>query len=117
MLPFVLIVLFTLFSGMGDAYGFTHASKMWENGRVVWAEFGKSLLGFEAGFIGYWLAVRYLKQVGVINTEIQAVLWFGVTIIGVAFLNGNFFHWPRLEQLVALVVLVGMGWLLFRVGG
>lgn len=89
---------------------------MWENGRLVWAEFGKSVLGFEAGFVGYWLAVRYLKQVGVINTEIQAVLWFGVTIIGVALLNGNFFHWPRLEQWVALVVLVGMGWLLFRVG-
>jgi hypothetical protein len=28
--------------------------------------------------------------------------------------SGRFFSWPRLEQAVAVLVLVGLGWLLAR---
>ena len=39
-----------------------------------------------------------------------------MTIIGVVIFSGRFFTWPRLEQFVAVLVLVGLGWLLVRTG-
>jgi len=35
-----------------------------------------------------------------------------MTIIGVVIFSGRFFTWPRLEQIVATLVLVGLGWLI-----
>jgi hypothetical protein len=37
-----------------------------------------------------------------------------VTILGVGIFSGRFFTWPRLEQTVAVLVLVGLGWLMVR---
>jgi hypothetical protein len=46
----------------------------------------------------------------------EAAVWFAMTIIGVVLFSGRFFSWPRVEQIVATRVLVGLGWLLVRTG-
>ena len=117
MWPVILIIALTLLSGLGDAEGFTHASRMWAGGRLGWGEFGRSAAGFAVGILAYWLAVRSLNALNVVLPEIQTLLWFGVTMFGVALISGKFLHWQRLDQLVALGVLAGIGWLLFRTGG
>jgi hypothetical protein len=48
--------------------------------------------------------------------EIQTLLWFGITIIGVAVLRGRFFSWPSGDQVVAVGVMAGLAWLLARPG-
>jgi hypothetical protein len=48
------------------------------------------------------------------SAEMQTAVWFAMTIIGVVIFTGRFFTWPRLEQFVAVLVLVGLGWLLAR---
>ena len=45
-----------------------------------------------------------------------SAVWFAMTIIGVVIFSGRFFSWPRLEQVVATLVLLGLGWLLVRTG-
>ena len=42
------------------------------------------------------------------------MLWFAMTIIGVIVFSGRFFSWPRLEQGVATLLLLGLAWLLVR---
>lgn len=112
----LLIVGITLISGLGDSQGFIHASKMWHNGKIVWDEFGKSALGFVVGIGSFWLAVKYFKEFGVFSPETQTVIWFGVTIIGVAVISRRFFVWQTIDQVVAVFVFLGIGWLLFRTG-
>ena len=46
----------------------------------------------------------------------SGAVWFAMTIIGVVIFSGRFFSWPRLEQVVATLVLLGLGWLLVRTG-
>jgi hypothetical protein len=41
-----LITLFTTRSGFGDAEGFVHASRLWQDGRFVWMEALKCFAGF-----------------------------------------------------------------------
>lgn|SRR5512145_2972219 len=107
----------TLASGLGDAHGFIHAARMWEDGRLVWRELLGSAAGFTVGIGSYWIAVRYLVSAGVLSAEIQTLIWFGVTIVGVAVVNGRFLAWPAADQVVAAGVLLGLGWLVIRTGG
>lgn len=109
-----LIVSITLISGIADSQGFIHADRMWQNGKIVWAEFSKSALGFIVGISTYWLAVKYLKEFGVFSPETQTLIWFGITIIGVAFISRKFFVWQTTDQVVSVVVFLGICWLLFR---
>jgi len=109
-----LIIILTVLSGLGDAQGFIHASKIWMNGKLAWPELLKSGLGFGFGIITFWIAIRYMREVGIVLPEIQTTIWFVAAIIGVAILGGHFFQWKPLEQLVAVGVITGIGWLLLR---
>jgi hypothetical protein len=103
-------------SAIFDSFGFAHAASMWRGGSLVWSELAKSAVGFLVGMFLYWGAVRYLGQAGIVMAEIQTLLWFGITIIGVAVLRGRFFSWPSGDQVVAVGVMAGLAWLLARPG-
>jgi len=113
----ILIVILSLISGWVDAQGFVHSSRIWVEGRPIWAEALKAGLAFGFGIMIYWLVIRFLNQAGVQSPEMQSILWFSVTIIGVALISREFFKWQRVDQIVAVFVLGGIGWLLFRTGG
>lgn len=113
----ILIIVLTLLSGLADAQGFIHAASAWVNGKIIWQEAFKSLLGFGAGALCYILVINFLKQAGIVSAEIQTLLWFSVAIVGVAVISGKFLHWQLLDQVVGLIVLCGVAWLLFRTGG
>ena len=111
-----LIVSLTLISGIGDSQGFIHAARMWQSRTIAWHELGQSALGFGVGIGTYWVAIKYLNELGVLSPEIQTLIWFGVTIVGVALISGKFLRWQTVDQVVAVLVLLGIGWLLFRTG-
>lgn len=113
----LLILLLTLISGWGDSQGFLHASMIWHKGKLVLPELAKSALGFGVGIISYWAVIRFLQQFGVVSPEVQTIGWFAVTIIGLAIATGQFLKWQTVDQLVAVLVILGVGWLLLRVGG
>lgn len=107
----------TLISGVADAQGFIHAANIWQADKLAWHELGKSALGFSVGIGMYWFSLKYMKALGVVTPEVQTIVWFGVTLVGVALVSGKVFAWPLLEQTVAVGVLLGIGWLLLRTGG
>ena len=113
----VLIIVLTVISGLADAQGFIHAANIWESGRITWDALAKSALGFAFGISMYWLALRWMKEIGIVSPEIQTLAWFGVTIVGVALTSGSFLKWQVVDQAIAVVVLVGIGWLMLRTQG
>jgi hypothetical protein len=62
----------------------------------------------------YVMSLRFLTRLGVTAAEIHTMVWFAMTIVGVIVFSGRFCAWPRLEQGVATLLLVGLGWLLVR---
>jgi|SRR3989344_1896265 len=113
----LVIILLTVISGIGDAYGFTHAAKMWVGGILKLSSLLNSAQGFLLGITSYWLSVKFMQDVGILSAEIQSLIWFTVTILGVVLLNGEFIHWRMIDKIVAGSVLVGMSWLLVRIRG
>ena len=110
----ILIIVLTLLSGFGDSQGFIHASRGWVNGLPVWKELAKSALWFGLGITTFLGAIRFMREVGIVLPEIQTAIWFLIVIVGVAILAGHFFQWERQEQVVAFMVVAGIGWLIFR---
>jgi hypothetical protein len=114
-LIFIIFIL-TLISGLADAQGAIHAAKIWQGERLDWTELGKSALGFAVGISVFWVVIKYMTALGVVAPEIQTITWFSMMIIGVALFSGAFFSWQWTEKVVAVGVLAGIGWLLFRTG-
>ena len=110
--PSAVVIVLCCVSGMADAQGFVHASRMWSADRLVWPEFARSAAGFCVGIGLYWLSVRFMRRVGLETPEMQTMIWFAATIIGVALASGRFGSWPLIDQGVAATVIVGLAWLL-----
>ncbi len=113
----VIILILTLISGWGDSRGFLYASEVWKDGQFVPEALLKSGLGFLIGTSFYWIVIKFLQEVGIVSPELQTLGWFAVIIIGLSISSGKFFQWERVDQIVAFLVIGGVGWLLFRTGG
>ena len=109
----IVLVLITL-SGFADSLGFVYAARMWQNDALSWPDVAKGALGWAIGITLYVIALRFMTRTGVTSAEMQTAVWFAMTISGVVIFSGKFGAWPRLEQSVAVLVLVGLGWLLVR---
>ena len=113
----LLIIAITVLSGIGDSQGFVHAAKIWVNEKLVWSELGKSALGFAVGISLYWIVLKYMNAAGIAAPEIQTLVWFSVTLLGVAIISRNFLRWQTIDQIVGVAVLAGVAWLMVRTGG
>jgi len=111
-----LVVFFTLLSGIGDAQGFIHASKIWDNGKLVLREVGKSSLGYLIGIILFWIAIKFLRDLGIVSSGLQSIIWFAATIIGVALMSGDFFRWDLIDKLISVVTIICISLLIYRTG-
>jgi len=113
----VLVIFLTVLSGIGDSQGFVHSSQIWVNGKFVGSSALKAGLGFSFGILTYWIVVRYLQVLGIVSAEFQTLLWFSITIVGVAIVSKSFLAWNLVDQSVAIAILFGLGWLMYRQGG
>lgn len=110
----LLIVLFTLLSGLGDACGFVYAGKVWEGDVFNGVNALKSAAGFQFGVFMYWCAARHLNAQGVVDAEVQTMFWFAATIVGIALMSGQFLRWSLVDKGTAVAVLVGITCLMLR---
>ena len=113
----LIIIVISVLSGLADSQGFIHASKIWGNNKLVWNEVGKSALGFAVGITLYWIVLKYMNAAGIVAPEIQTLIWFSITILGVALISRSFFRWQTIDQFVGVAVLAGVAWLMVRTGG
>ncbi|CAN5156193.1 hypothetical protein BH09PAT2_BH09PAT2_08560 [soil metagenome] len=111
-----LVIVFAVISALGDSQGFSFATKIWKESDFNKYAMLRSYLGFAVGAVSYWFMVRNMQAVGVNSTELQTMIWFIVTIVCVGIVSGQILHWHHLDQAVAVLVLIGIGWLLIRVG-
>jgi hypothetical protein len=112
----LVIIALTVLSGLGDSQGFLHASRIWRDGQLVFPELAKSAGAFGLGIVMYWISIRFLQQFSVVSAETQTMLWFGVTVAGFAVFSKTGLRWAIVDRSVAVVVLAGISWLIFRSG-
>jgi hypothetical protein len=109
---YVVVGLLTLASGLLDARGFVYAARAWPQGQLD-AKMGlAALLSFVGGLTAYILAIRFMQNAGVHGVALQSGIWFVVTAIGIAAMDGSIVQWTRTQQVVGAAVAIALCWLI-----
>ena len=109
---FVVVGLLTLASGLLDARGFVYAARSWPQGHLD-ARLGlASLVCFVGGLTAYIAAIRFMQSAGVHGVALQSGIWFVVTAIGIAIMDGSITQWTRSQQVVGAAVAIALCWLI-----
>lgn len=111
-LSMVAVFVLTFASGLMDARAFLNAAKAWPNGVFDPATAIASILWFAGGISMYIIAVRFMQNIGVTGVALQTALWFVVTAVGIAILDGSVVQWSRMQQVVGVLVAAGLGFLI-----
>jgi hypothetical protein len=108
----LVVGLLTVASGLLDARGFLYAGKSWPGGQLD-ARMGIiALLSFGGGLTAYILAVKFMQNAGLHGVALQSGIWFVITAVGIAAMDGTLLHWTRTQQIVGVAVAVALGWLI-----
>ena len=104
--------LLTLASGLLDARGFLYAARAWPEGQLDPRMGAASLASFVGGLAAYVLAVKFMQNAGIQGVALQSGIWFVVTAVGIAAMDGSLLQWTRTQQVVGVAVAIALGWLI-----
>jgi hypothetical protein len=104
--------LLTLASGLLDARGFVYASRAWPGGHLDVKMALASLSCFVGGLTAYILAVRFMQNSGISGVALQSGIWFVITAVGIAAMDGTLVQWTRTQQAVGVAVAIALTWLI-----
>ncbi len=108
----VIVGLLTIGSGLLDARGFVYAARAWPGGHLDPKTGFLSLACFAGGLSAYILAVKFMQDAGIQGVALQSGIWFVITAVGIAAMDGSILHWTRTQQVVGVVVAVALCWLI-----
>ena len=108
----LVVGLLTVASGLLDARGFVYAGKAWPEGQLDPKMGTIALLSFGGGLTAYVLAVKFMQNAGIHGVALQSGIWFVVTAVGIAALDGTLLQWTRTQQIVGVAVALALGWLI-----
>jgi hypothetical protein len=107
-----LVLVLTILSGLMDARGFVYAARAWPDGRLDAKLASASMLAFFGGLSLYIISVRFMQSFGLHGVALQSALWFVVTAVGIAAMDGSVGSWTRAQQVVAVGLVAGLAWLI-----
>jgi hypothetical protein len=108
----VVVAVLTVASGLLDARGFVYAARVWPSGQFDLKMALASMAAFAGGISAYILAIRFMQNAGILGVSLQSGIWFVVTAVGIAAMDGTLLQWTRVQQLVGLAVAIALGWLI-----
>ena len=108
----LIVGLITIASGLLDARGFVYAARAWPDGQLDLKMGLASLVSFVGGLSAYILAIKFMQNAGIQGVALQSSIWFVVTAIGLAAMDGSLLTWTRTQQVVGLGVAVALCWLI-----
>jgi hypothetical protein len=108
----VIVGLLTVGSGLLDARGFVYAARSWPGGQLDPKVGLLSLLCFAGGLSAYIVAVKFMQNAGIQGVALQSGIWFVITAVGIAAMDGTILNWSRTQQAVGVAVAVALCWLI-----
>jgi hypothetical protein len=108
----LVVGILTVASGLLDARGFVYAGKAWPGGQLDPKMGIISLLSFGGGLTAYVLAVKFMQGAGIHGVALQSGIWFVITAVGIAAMDGSILQWTRTQQIVGVAVAIALGWLI-----
>jgi hypothetical protein len=71
-----------------------------------------SMAFFVGGLSAYIVSVKFMEHSGIQGVALQSGIWFAVTAVGIAAMDGTIVQWTRTQQVVGVAVAVALCWLI-----
>jgi hypothetical protein len=108
----LVVGVITVASGLLDARGFVYAARAWPEGQLDIKMGLLSLASFAGGVSAYIVAIKFMQNAGIHGVALQSGIWFVVTAVGIAAMDGSLLTWTRTQQVVGLAVALALCWLI-----
>jgi hypothetical protein len=108
----IVVGVLTIGSGLLDARGFVFAARAWPGGQLDPKMGLLSLASFAGGLTAYIIAVKFMQGAGIQGVALQSGIWFVVTAVGIAVMDGSLLNWTRTQQVVGVAVAMALCWLI-----
>ena len=108
----LVVGVITVASGLLDARGFVYAARAWPEGQLDIKMGLLSLAAFAGGVSAYIVAIKFMQNAGIHGVALQSGIWFVVTAVGIAAMDGSLLTWTRTQQAVGLAIAVALCWLI-----
>jgi hypothetical protein len=108
----IVVGLLTIGSGLLDARGFVFAARSWPGGQLDPRMGLLSLACFAGGLTAYIVAVKFMQNAGIQGVALQSGIWFVITAVGIAAMDGSIVNWSRTQQVVGVAAAVALCWLI-----
>jgi hypothetical protein len=108
----IVVGLLTVASGLLDARGFVFAARAWPGGNLDTRMGVFALASFVGGLTAYIIAVKFMQSAGIQGVALQSGIWFVITAVGIAAMDGSILNWSRPQQVVGVAVAVALCWLI-----
>ncbi len=109
---YLLVGVLTIASGLLDARGFVYAARAWPGGQLDPKMGLAALAAFVGGLSAYVLSVKFMQGAGIQGVALQSGIWFVVTAVGIAAMDGSLAQWSRAQQVVGAAVAIALCWLI-----
>lgn len=108
-------VIFLLIAALADARAINHATKSWDVNQLVHMEFFLTAVYFLCSIAPFVYSIKFFQRAGISSQTLQSLLWFATTVIFISILDRTILAWSRLDQIIALLSVLSLGTLIYRV--
>lgn len=118
MTPFIILaaIVITLLAAFVEAHAYNYSFDAFKQGNIQWMLLALSFGVYSIGILIDYVSLYVLSKTSIFIPELLAAIFMVATLVGIALLSGQFLTWKTSDQIVAGLIVAGLGWLAFRVG-
>lgn len=106
-------IVLTILAALVEAKGYLYSFRSFTDTNGV-TLIGLAILCYFIGIVIDFTAIYLISKTHYYVPEIMSMLFMAVTIIGVAILSGQFLNWNHFNQGVAVLIMLGLCWLMYQ---
>lgn len=110
----ILGIFCLLIASLADARAVAHATEAWKNDQIQVGHIIRVFAYYLVSIIPFLYSIRFFGYAVTVSPSIQVLLWFLSTVVFIAILDRSFLSWGGLNQVLGLMLIVGMAVLVYR---
>lgn len=104
-----------LIASLADARAVAHATEAWKHDQIQMNHVIRVFAYYLVSIVPFLYSIRFFGYAVTVSPSIQVLLWFLSTVVFIAIIDRTFFSWGGLNQVLGLLLVVGMAVLVYRI--
>ena len=100
-----------LVASLADAHAVNYATKVWLNDKIQVTNIVKVFAYYVVSIVPFLYSIRFFNYAISVNASLQILIWFLSTVLFVSIIDRSFFGWHMVDQLLGIVLVIGLGYL------